>query len=73
MDQPLESGGMDGEELKGEREKLGLTQVQLAEELGVNVTTISRWERNVRSIPAHLPLALKALKKTNKKKLSETK
>lgn len=67
----LESASMDGEELKEKRQELDMTQAQLAEALGVNVTTISRWERNLRSIPPHLPLALEAIKATNKRKVSK--
>lgn len=31
-------------ELKQKREALGLTQQQLADELGINIRTIKRWE-----------------------------
>lgn len=37
--------------LKKWREKLGYTQASLAAEIGVTVTTISRWENGQRAIP----------------------
>ena len=43
------------------RKEWRLTQKQLAQALGVDVMTISRWERGVRGIPPHIPLALEAL------------
>ena len=37
---------MTGEELRRIRKGLGLTQVQLAERLGVTSTSVARWERD---------------------------
>lgn len=34
------------------RAKLGLSQARLAQELGVNRSTVHRWERGLRKIPA---------------------
>lgn len=39
-----------GDELRGIRERLGLTQAGLADRLGVTVTTVARWERDERKI-----------------------
>lgn len=36
---------MDGAELRRIRERLGWTQQQLADELGVAANTVARWER----------------------------
>lgn len=52
---------MKGRDLAIWRKQQGLTQKQLAQGLGVDVMTVSRWERGVRGIPPHLPLALEAL------------
>ena len=41
---------MIGKEFKRKRSALGLTQVQLANQLGVSVTTVARWERGERTI-----------------------
>ncbi len=41
---------MTGEELRRIRERLGLTQRQLAERLGVHWNSVARWERNEMSI-----------------------
>lgn len=59
---------MNGDELRQRREGLGMTQEKLAQSLGVNIMTISRWERGVRSIPPHLSLALEAIEIRQKKK-----
>ncbi|MBM4287110.1 MAG: helix-turn-helix transcriptional regulator [Deltaproteobacteria bacterium] len=52
---------MTGQELKNWRKRWGITQMELARLLGTYQETISRWEREKRGIPSHLPLALEAL------------
>lgn len=59
--------GMNPDELKTRRETLGMTQAQLAEALGVDVMTVSRWERGARPLSPLLPLALKGLESEIKK------
>lgn len=54
---------MTGNELKEWREKLEMTQGQLAQALEVDVMTISRWEREVRSIPTYLKLAMETVER----------
>jgi putative transcriptional regulator len=49
---------MTGKEIKSLRFRLGLTQEKFAQELGVTVSSVARWERGIRS-PS--PLAEKAL------------
>ena len=56
---------MTGNDLKGEREGLGLSQERLARELGVALSTVARWEQlKDAEIPnaGMLELALEALK-----------
>ncbi|HEX8473220.1 MAG TPA: helix-turn-helix transcriptional regulator [Pyrinomonadaceae bacterium] len=48
-------------ELRTRRVALGLSQAKLAERLGVDTMTVSRWERGVRSIPTYIALALEAI------------
>jgi DNA-binding transcriptional regulator YiaG len=52
---------MKPEELKRHREVLGMTQDDLARELGVKMMTVSRWERGVYPIPRHIALAIEAI------------
>ena len=71
---------MKQNELKKWRSSNKYSQSQLARVLGVDVMTISRWERGTRKIPSFLHLALECLemkggvikvkgkKKTRKKK-----
>ena len=57
---------MKPEDLKRRRQALGLTQEQLARELGVTMITVSRYERGVSEIPLHIELAVEALEKRRK-------
>lgn len=59
---------MTGQELKEWRRKLGLSQEELAQCLGVIRITITRWETSVRGIPPFLPLALETLENRFKEK-----
>jgi transcriptional regulator with XRE-family HTH domain len=55
---------MTGENLKRRREELGLSQALLARRFGVDVMTVSRWERGDRKItaPGAIRLALDYLR-----------
>lgn len=52
---------MTGAQLKKNREQMGLSQRELAEALGVDVGTVSRWERSVQEPPRYVELALAEL------------
>lgn len=52
---------MTSKNLKKRREKLDLSQSQLAEVLGIHTRTVSAWETDRQSIPAYLGLALSRL------------
>ena len=54
---------MNGTEIRERRKKLGLTQVQLGEKLGIHSNTIARWEQDTLNIqhPELVSLALTAL------------
>ena len=54
---------MEAKEIKRMRLKLKLSQQIFATNLGVSITTVSRWENGV-SIPSHL--ALSKLEEMNK-------
>ncbi len=49
-------------ELRAWRAEAGLSQGQLSACLGVDIMTVSRWERGLRAIPPFLHLALQGLK-----------
>lgn len=55
---------MSGEALKKERERLGLTQEQLANILEVKPNTVYRWEKEILKVPKTVELAMKALKQS---------
>lgn len=59
---------MTGAQLKKQREQIGLSQSELANALGVNKMTVSRWEREVQAPPPYVELALAELKRQAKKK-----
>ncbi len=52
---------MTSEELRAWRKRLHYSQSGIAKVLGVDVMTISRWERGVRQIPPFLHLALRCV------------
>jgi transcriptional regulator with XRE-family HTH domain len=54
---------MTGEELKAFRIKLGLTQPELGEKIGVARNTVTRWEMGIRSIPEPVVRLLEFLRK----------
>ena len=62
---------MEGNELRNWRQKNGFSQGQLARVLGVDVMTVSRWERGVREIPSFLHLALAYLELKGKEPISK--
>lgn len=56
---------MDGKELRKRRDQMNLTQVELAEELGVKSNTVARYERDELAIPepvARLTVLIQKLK-----------
>jgi DNA-binding transcriptional regulator YiaG len=61
------SAFMTGDELRKAREDLGMTQEQLAKTLGIASNTVARWERNERSIPPYLYLALQTVEREQEK------
>ena len=56
--------------LKARRDKLGLTQAQLAELLGVNQSTIDRWEDGSGPARFALPMVDAALKRIEQSRRS---
>lgn len=53
---------MDKKEFKQKRAELRLSQMKLASLLGVDSSTIYRWETGKTPIPEHIRLAMWALK-----------
>lgn len=58
---------LDGTKLRKERERIGLSQLELARKLSVSPNTVARWERGELKIehPGMLQLALKSLRPTS--------
>lgn len=57
---------MTPEQLASLRESIRMTRDQLAEALGVDRTTIWRWETGATTIPVYLPLALLWIRHTRR-------
>ena len=55
---------MTGEGLCQLRRRLGFTQVELAEQLGVHPITVSKWETGVHKVPTPVAKLLRLLDKT---------
>lgn len=51
----------------------GISQAGLAKLLGVDVMTVSRWERGIVNIPSYLHLALDALERQGGESLERAK
>lgn len=52
---------MTGNDIKAFRDRWGMTQVALAARLGVNHSTVWRWEHDEYPIPARIALALRGI------------
>lgn len=63
---------MDTKELKRRRERLGLTQKELAQILGIAPNTVTRYESGVLKIPKYMDLALEALERRQLEELKRT-
>ena len=64
---------MEGEELKHKRDVIGMTQVQLAESLGVKPNTVARYERGILAIPQAVALAIETIERNEKGRLPKAK
>lgn len=60
---------MTGAELRKQRKNLGLTQVQLADRLGVSGNAVARWERGERRISQPVALLIELLIQSKKTRL----
>lgn len=59
---------MTGAELRERRKALNLSQVEMAEALGISGNTVARWERDEIGIPPYLDLALSTIERQSKPK-----
>jgi DNA-binding transcriptional regulator YiaG len=59
---------MEGIELKSKREKMKLTQTELADILGVKMNTVYRWESGILTVPKSIELAMETVENKHIKK-----
>lgn len=59
---------INAKQLKAWRKSSGYTQSNLAKILGVDLMTVSRWEREVTTIPPFLHLTLECMEKKGDEK-----
>lgn len=52
------------------RERLGLTQIELAQLVGVHPLTVSKWERGLLSVPAYQQMLLVACSRAGERGLT---
>ncbi len=52
---------MDKSEFKNRRERMGLSQAQLSEKLGMSVSTISKYEIGVNDVPKYFEYIFESL------------
>jgi len=57
-----------GEELRQFRQRLGLTQAQFAQRVGVASNSVARWERDERAISEPVARLIRLLAKTEPKR-----
>jgi len=62
---------MEGKELKDKRERLGFTQTELADILGVKMNTVYRWESGILTVPQSIELAMETVERRFGKKQKE--
>ena len=64
---------MEGKALKNKREKLGLTQTELADILGVKMNTVYRWESGILTVPKSIELAMETVERNQGRKKAKEK
>lgn len=62
---------MEGKELRAIRKKMGLTQKQLAEKIGITWNTLARWERGELGIREPISRLIRILDETSGSKRKE--